>query len=490
MTRSRTTFAILALAIAVGPSAASSPKAKTYPFKLTPEKAVASAERLEKVSGRKPAITDSERKLFEDARDGKLDSHSFGETCLIASGVTDGTKRAEYLKRLDEIESEARKATEAAKTPREKAERLLKFLHDGPMKGGYESKQTDLHVILDTGKFNCVSSAVLFNVIGRRLGLDLAAVEVPQHVFSLLRDGSRTIDVETTSPIGVDPRGMKTPKGSTPADRYAGQRREVGEPGLAAVIAYNHGVGMLERKQYHEAMMASLRALCLDPTSPSAAQNTRAAFVKWELELDHAGRFEEALVVLAAGLELDPKDSALVNNHKVVWHRYAQSRMKAGKVDEALDVLRRAAKAVPGEDYETQQAFLFIEPAQELSNAGKWDEALKLYGEALGKVDKKAAAKIKDARIGLFLNRSVAASEKGEFETALAILKEGTRIEPKDSRIKNNLTAVYDRWANGFIEKGDWARAIEVYEKGLAHLPGDSHLKHNLEYCKQEQAKK
>ena len=118
---------------------------------------------------------------------------------------------------------------------------------------------------------------------------DLTAVEVPQHVFSLLRDGETTIDVETTSPCGVDPKGVKTPKGTTPPDRYAGQRREVGELGLASVIAYNHGVTGLEDKRFHASLMSSLKALSLDSANPAAAQNTQAAFVRWGLELDQAG---------------------------------------------------------------------------------------------------------------------------------------------------------------------------------------------------------
>jgi tetratricopeptide (TPR) repeat protein len=490
MTRTRFTLAIVALLLATGTAGAANPKSKGYPFQLPPEKAVAAVEKLDTVSGKAITLTDDERKLFADARDGKLDDWSFAEACLVASGVTDAAKRKAYAAKIDAIEADARKAVEGAKSPREKAERLLKFLHDGPMKGGYESKQTDLHTILDTGTFNCVSSAVLFNVIGRRLGLDLAAVEVPQHVFSLLRDGEKTIDVETTSPQGVDPKGVKTPKGQTPADRYAGKRREVGETGLAAVIAYNHGVSMLEEKNYHEGLTAALRALNLDPTSPGAANNTLAGFVQWGLALDEAGKYEEALVLIATGRELDPKNSALANNHKVVWHRYAESLMKAGQADDAIAVLRRAAKAVPGEDFETKQAFLFIGPAQDLSEAGKWDEALKLYNEALGKVEKKAAAKIRDARTGLFLNRSVQAMERGEFEAALEILKEGAKLEPKDGRIRNNIKAAYNGWANGHMEKKDWAAAIAVYEKGLTHLPGESLFKNNIAYCKQEMARK
>jgi len=489
MTRTRIGLAIIALVLVAGP-AASKPPAKGYPFALPPDKAVAAVEKLDAASGRKVALAADERSLFEEARAGKLDRWSFADACLIASGVTDATGRKGYLAKLDRIEAEARSATESAKTPAEKGERLLKFLHAGPMKGGYVSKQTDLHTLLDDGTFNCVSSAALYNVIGRRLGLDLAAVEVPEHVFSVLRDGDRRIDVETTSPQGFNPKGVKTPKGATPADRYAGKRREVGELGLAAVIAYNHGVGLAEGKQYHEALLANFRALSLDPTNPGAANNALAGFVNWGLELSEAGKYEEALAVVAAGLEAAPKDAALANNRKAIWQHYAAARTKAGETDAALEVLRRAAKAAPGADFEVRQADLFAKPARELIAAGKYEEALALYTAGLGKVDPKAAAKLKQARVGLFLDWANAAVEKNDFEKAIGILKRGAGLEPKSGDILNNTRATYDAWADTHMKKDDWAGAVKVYETGLAHLPGDSHLKHNLAYCKQEQAKR
>jgi tetratricopeptide (TPR) repeat protein len=491
MTRIKSCTAIVALVFAAGlAQAARPPVSKGYPFQLPPEKAVAAVEKLDKVSGQKVTLADDERGLFEDARDEKLDKWSFAEACLIASGVTDPARRKGYLAELDRIEADARKAVEGAKTPTETGDRLLKFLHDGPMKGGYVSKQTDLHTILDDGTFNCVSSAVLFNVIGRRLGLDLAAVEVPEHVFSVLRDGGRRIDVETTSPQGFNPKGQKTPKGTPPADRYAGKRREVGELGLASVVAYNHGVGLADDKRHHEAALANFRALSLDPANPGAANNALAAFVKWGLDLSEDGKYEEALAVVAAGLEVAPKDSALRNNHKVFWHHYAEDRMKAGKDDEALAVLRRAAKAIPSENFEARQADLYIRPAQELIDAGEWDKALDTYTSGLGKVDPKAKARLKDARVGLFLNWANSHADKGAFEKALEVLSTGESVEPKNSTIRNNTVATYDAWANTFMEKKDWAGAINVYEKGLKSLPGDSHLKQNLAYCQQEQAKK
>src|SRR5262249_34045726 len=158
----RTRLASLAVALVWTASAAAAPPApKPYPFQVPPEKALPIIGKLEDPAGKPVALSELELKLFADAADGKLDSTSFSEACLIASGVTDPAKLKEYLAKLDAIEADARKALEGAKTTHEKGKKLLEFLHTGPMAKGYLSHQTDLHTVLDTGKFNCVSSAVL-----------------------------------------------------------------------------------------------------------------------------------------------------------------------------------------------------------------------------------------------------------------------------------------------------------------------------------------
>jgi tetratricopeptide (TPR) repeat protein len=484
----RLTYAIIILTLGTGWTAAAP---KDYPFAVTPDKAFDKMAGLEK-AGHKIALTPDEAALIDDARDGKFDRFSFAEACLIASGVTDAATRKKFLAELDRIEADARKSLEGAKTPREKGERLLKSLHAGPMAKGYESEQTDLHVVLDDGTFNCVSSAVLYNVIGRRLGLDVVAVEVPEHVFSVLCDGDRQIDVETTNALGFDPaRDKRTkPDGSAYiAEKHANDRREVGEAGLAAIIAYNHGVTLAKENRHAEALRVNFLALALDRDNPGAAKNALADLTNWPLELCEADKFEEALAVITVGLELAPKHAALTNNHKAVWHNYAESLAKAGKDGEALAVLRRAAKAVPGGDFETAQAFLYIKPGQELADAGKWDEALKLYEVGLGKVDPKAKKKLTDARAGVFFRWAEGHDEKGEFEKALDVLRRGRALDPKDGRFRNNMLAVYDAWADTHIKRQDWAEAIRVYEGGLIEFPGDGHLKDNLAYCKQEMAK-
>src|SRR5262245_24745392 len=150
--------------------------------------------RLEKIAGAKiQPISAEELALFADARDGKLDDVSFAEAALLASGVTDAAKRRKYLERIDTLEVEARRATATVKTPSEKGQLLLKWMHGGPLKPkGYKILDSDLGTVLDRGTFNCLSSVVLYHVIGgRRLGLPLGAVENPGtrgHVWAVIHD--------------------------------------------------------------------------------------------------------------------------------------------------------------------------------------------------------------------------------------------------------------------------------------------------------------
>jgi tetratricopeptide (TPR) repeat protein len=454
-----------------------------YPFALPADRAFEKVAALDTTVGQSLSLTKDEARLFAAIREGKAGEFTFAETCLIAGGVTDPDKRKVYLTKLDEIEKGARKAIDGAKTPKAKAEQLLKFLHKEAMATGYESGQTDLHGILDTGKYNCVSSAVLYNVIGRRLGLDLRAVEIPEHVFSVLCDGDKRIDVETTNAQGFDPSDATGRK-----KHSAAERREVGEEGLAAIIAYNHGVTLSQEKHYHEAALANFRALAIDPTNPGAAKNAMADLTNWPLELAKSGDYENALAVMSVGLQLAPTESSLKNNHKVVWSEYADARMKAGKPVEAVAILRRAAKAGTGEDFETRQAYLFVMPAQELMDAGKWDEALKLIDSGMKAVDLKAQKTLRESRVGVFLRWSQEEASKEKFEKALEVLKRGA-AEEKDSRIKNNTVVTYDTWANTFMTNGKWDEAIRIYERGLKQLPGDKHLENNLAYCREQMKK-
>src|SRR5262249_33493828 len=143
--------------------------------------------------------------------------------------------------------------------------------------------------LLDTGKYNCVSSAVLYNVIAGQLGLETRAVEITGvgiigHVYSVLYVDGKPIVVETTNAHGFDRTNpeqrerLRKEKGIIlMASLDVAKGREMRELGLAAAILANRSAELAEAKRYHEAALAGFRALNLDPESPTALKNALSA---------------------------------------------------------------------------------------------------------------------------------------------------------------------------------------------------------------------
>jgi tetratricopeptide (TPR) repeat protein len=419
---------------------------KEYPFTVAPHEAFAEVAELEKASGKKFTLSPVEVELFADVAAGTLDKWSFAEMALIASGVTDRAERQQYLKQIDALEAEARRALADAKTERAKGDQLLRFLHDGAMAKGYESKQTSLATVLQAKRFNCVSSAVLYNVMGRRLGLQVRAVEIPAtfmsgHVFSVLRTSGAVIDVETTNKLGFNPQGKRERPDGEGYDpkKDRDNRREVGDRELAAVVYYNRGVDLSKAKDYHAAVVMYFRTLALDATNVSAAKNILADLGNWGPKLAEAGKHEDGIHTLAVGLKLAPNDSALKNNYAVLWRKYAHAEMKAGREEQALTVARRAAAVVADRDIKLLPAQLFESRGEELLKAGQWDEALALGRRGLTKLEGAAAKELQSWRADLYLRWSDERRKKGDWDKAFAVLLQAQADNPKETRYSNNL---------------------------------------------------
>lgn len=506
-----------------------------YAFAESPAKAFDVLARLEKTTALKLSVSNDEKAMFAKAKAGRLTPVEFAEAVLLASGVVDAGKKKLYLKRLDALEQKARAAVAKADTPAAKGEALLKWLHKGPMSKGYAAHQTDLSGIFETGTFNCVSSAALYNALALRLGLDVRAIEVPDHAFAILYDGTRHMDVETTNAKGFNPARDKAAIAKFEEmtgfryipDAHRDQRREVEEAGLAAIIYYNHGVALTQEKRYHEALMANFSAMSLDPEFDSAVKNALGVLAKWGAELSHDGKFPEALEVVTTGLALAPNDAALVNNHAAVWSQWALSAVDAGQPAEALDILRRAAAAVPGGGFDEMQSLVYIRPADKRMQEGLWDDALAaaepgfaaLSGESRKELEKwlgyygqewsaalaknegepKALAALRSLAVRFPGNEHLASAadshvrrmayglaDAGKFEEALAAVEGATDLMKDPDGVRDVSLYVYDNWAKRYMKDGHWEMAADVYVKGLAAYPDEQLLKGNVAYLAQE----
>src|SRR5262249_27396300 len=133
-----------------------------------------------------------------------------------------------------------------------------------------------------------VSATELYNVLGRRLGLDVRAVEVPAHVFAVVYADGRRVEVETTSRQGFNPNRKKS----------GGKSREVRDAGLVASIFSNRCAALGKQKRYEESLRAGLCACRLDPDLKVAQSNLVATLQHWSRELAGPGQVEDSVSLI------------------------------------------------------------------------------------------------------------------------------------------------------------------------------------------------
>ncbi len=89
------------------------------------------------------------------------------------------------------------------------AEFLLHFLHDEyfltQQRGNAAGYNIGIRETLDSGKFNCYKSALIYNAFLQYFGYRTSLVSVPDHIYSLIDINGTAIDVETTNRYGFDP---------------------------------------------------------------------------------------------------------------------------------------------------------------------------------------------------------------------------------------------------------------------------------------------
>ena len=427
------------------------PPQTRYRFNESPARAFDVLRQLEDSSALKLSISADEQSLFADAADGRLDQWSFAEAALIASGVVQASERKPYLAQIDRIEVDARKAVAKAKEPFAQGAVLLKSLHAGPLAKGYRANQTRVSTVLDAKQFNCVSSAALYNIIGRRLGLDLRAIEVPDHAFSILYDGTDHADVETTTAAGFNPERNPSAKAefqqltgfSYIPDSHRDRRREVGEVGLLAIILLQPR----RRADARQALSGGAAGLLPghEPRSGVRLGGTECAGRAGQLErgVVPPATPDEATRIAGIGLRLAPRDAALVNNQKAVWSQWADTLTRDGKHDEALSVLRRADREVPQAGFGKMQAWVFLREGEDRIKAGDWAKAAAIAGPALAReLDPAARDEIAAWAADVPLRWSQHELRRGDFGAALDVLAARLAAPPPDRRIGDQIAYV------------------------------------------------
>ena len=218
--------------------------------------------------------------LFADAADGSLDNHSLLAAALVASGVDDAKAVADYENQVAVLIERLRRSGKVSGSPREQVRAVFEFMHRELLYGGYRLDATDMTTVLREGRFNCVSSSVLFCCLCSRFGIAAEGLEIPGHAMTRVELPDGELRIEATCPqwfslIG-DPRrreelirktvGGQVSKAAGKPDGFRG----VSGVELIATIYYNRGVDLLGRREFAAAMAANCKAVRLDGSNNTA----------------------------------------------------------------------------------------------------------------------------------------------------------------------------------------------------------------------------
>ena len=221
---------------------------------------------------------------------------------------------------MDRIRAAANALNSSRELPaggRERAEFVLTYMHSNILRS-YSLYQTRVDTIFSNGRFNCVSSAVLYMILCESAGISTSAVVTRDHAFVIVHIDGQNIDVETTNRYGFDP----------------GSRREFHDnfgtlTGFAYVPAHNYR----DRRTISKIELVSL--ILINMIADHERQNRYADSVPVAID--------RAALLLGAGYsstsQIDFSESLFEDPRKVVMDRlfnYGASLLRANREEDGI----------------------------------------------------------------------------------------------------------------------------------------------------------
>ena len=423
-----------------------------YAFKESPAQAKDVLAQLGKLADVDVRLTDEERLLLNDARDGKLDDWTFAEAALLVDGVERGDRRQGLLQKLDVIAAAAGEHLDNSDESFQRASDLLSWLYSEGYLKQYSSNQSSLVRLLSDGTYNCVSSAILYSIIGCHLGLDVQAVEVPDHVFAIVYDGARHADIETTIATGFRPasKSLKTFRSLTGFEYIPDspdKRRKLTLPGLLALVAYNRGVELGKQRRYALAVGAYFRAMSLDGDNATAVKNALATLAAWSRVCAESRNYGQFVAMINIGLQLAPKDEGFLHSRMYGWQMWINETVQRGDSEEALELVRRAAREVSGEHFAPLVTWVYISPAEAKVAKGDFAGALLATDTARKTLQGKSLAEIREYRANLMQRWYAHELQAGRHAAAAKALDQALLLPAtKTARIEQSYAYLVEQW--------------------------------------------
>ena len=318
----------------------------------------------------------------------EMQAEPFARAALVASGA-DEESVEKHLADLDSHWKQVLPRLNDLETAEEKADALLLFVYEKIL-SKYDFYQTRVDLAMESGVYNCVSSAILFMYFCKRAGIPVVANETPRHSFCTIFDGSDKIDVETTNPYGVNPGKKRTQvlgNGkaqwiTVPAKDYAG-RHQVDDRRIIGII-YCNRISQLQRKQLDDQTVGlAVDAYEVQGRSPVSRNELEIAVGNASGIFSKAGMEREAIDFLRKAQEIfGPSEiwtKRLFTNH----YNMVLGKIKKCPFDEALAYVEANKENLAAKDYAELKEYAYLTGGQAEAKKYNWRAAIKIVQDGL-----------------------------------------------------------------------------------------------------------
>lgn len=316
---------------------------------------------------------------------------------------------------------------------------------------GYRKGQSQITEIFRTGKFNCISSSLLFVVLARYVGLAAKGVSLPSHTFVQLETPTgKIIEVETTIKKGY---GLKHDKKFYQKDskiryakRYLAQssyedylKRQILEPyELICLNMNNQHTGEKRMSAFDRNRL--LEAMGYVNFDDRYCQQNR--LVVYNNEFYHLNKNQDfnTLAKMFSKIhtflpDLRHKwhtDKDMLNDITLIEYEYAFTLQKTGRSPEAILSLEKLLPSL--------------------------NPDFRLYNDLLNNAM---------AIISSYCNQLM---KEKRFDESLSLLNKFNAKDVLHNKLNEGYRWLYEFWAQYCWEKRQWAAAIEKNEKALTYV--------------------
>jgi len=435
------------------------------------------------------------------------------EAALWASSVNAGPgaeeKAAAYISRIEAAAAELA-AVDLPRDTKERGEYVLTYLHKYFLKS-YSEHQSRIDEIIISGKYNCVSSAVLYMVLGLSVGLDVSGVMTHDHAFATVRIGTEYIDVETTTPYGYEPGvrkefhdafGKTTGFAYAPAKNYR-DRAAIGRMELVSLILSNRIADLERRNRFTEVIpLAINRAVFLsaNPVTQNITNNPKAELFGdprqdmmdrlFNVSADYikAGK-EDAAIAWAQYAEERFPDPGWQDVYKTAGNNKLVKLIKAKKTADARTALTALQAKLGNEHYRELETMVIdaeaVEKVNAIRNPGDAEAALALL-EQIG--EQMSASRRNDMRTKVIVDESERLRKTRSVREAIFWLEGALQTYGANPTVEaalktqrqNRIGELHNEFASLF-NKRDYAGALASIQKSLQEFPGERMLLQDLD---------